>query len=95
LRAHVLFFDEYYQEHHDYRFRDVMRAAEEASLMLFVGTSFSVGITDMLLRVAYQHQTPTFSIDPGGSRIPAYYRVTAIPEPAESVLPDTIQLLAG
>ncbi len=95
LRAHVLFFDEYYEEHRDYRVREVLAAAEQADLLVFVGTSFSVGITDLLLRAAYQRQTPAFSIDPAGSRAPAYYRVNAIEEPAESVLPDAIRLLAG
>lgn len=95
LRAHVLFFDEYYQEHDDYRFSEVTRAAEEASLVLFIGTSFSVGITEILLRAAYARRTPAFSIDPGGGRAPASYGVTTIEEAAEAVLPDTVRLLTG
>jgi NAD-dependent deacetylase len=64
LRAHVLFFDEYYQEHTDYRFAEVVKAATEADLVLFVGTSFSVGVTDLVLRSAAARDVPTFSIDP-------------------------------
>ena len=93
LRAHVLFFDEYYQEHRDYRFQDVLAAGNAASLLVFVGTSFSVGITEILLRTAFQRQIPTFSVDPGGSRAPGYYNVNAIEEPAEVVLPRTIDVL--
>jgi NAD-dependent deacetylase len=95
LRAHVLFFDEYYQEHNDYRFQEVLAAGEGASLLLFIGTSFSVGITEILLRAAFQRQTPMFSVDPGGNRAPAPYRVTAIEEPAEKVLPLTLDRLTG
>jgi NAD-dependent deacetylase len=95
LRAHVLFFDEYYQEHEDYRFHDVLAAADEASLVLFVGTSFSVGITDIVLTTAYQRRTPTFSVDPGGSQAPGIYNVTAIEEPAETLLPRAVELLTG
>ncbi len=87
LRAHVLFFDEYYQDHDDYRFDEVMALAREADLFLFVGTSFSVGITDLLLRVAVDNRAPVFSIDPAGSP-PAGFSVTHLAAAAEELLPD-------
>lgn len=45
LRAHVLWFDEYYDGHVDYGFDRVIRGLRRADLVLFVGTSFSVGVT--------------------------------------------------
>jgi NAD-dependent deacetylase len=91
LRAHVLFFDEYYQEHRDYRFDEVLEAGEESSVFLFVGTSFSVGITDILLQSAALRRAPAFSIDPAGAALPTHFRVTQIEASAEEFLP---QLMA-
>jgi len=93
LRAHVLFFDEYYQEHHDYRFDEVLAAGDATDLLLFVGTSFSVGITDLLLQAATRRRVPVFSIDPGGSQAPRFFRVTAVEQPAETVLPAIVDRL--
>ncbi len=64
VRAHVLWFDEYYQSHADYRWRDVLDAGQECTVLLFVGTSFAVGITDALLRDAFYRSVPIYSIDP-------------------------------
>ena len=86
LRAHVLFFDEFYGEHVDYRFPEVERAALEANLVLFVGTSFSVGVTDLILRAAAARQAPQFSIDPGGAP-PPLRAVHSLQHPAEELLP--------
>ena len=95
LRAHVLFFDEYYQDHQDYRFGDVMEAGHRAGLMLFIGTSFSVGITDLLLRAAIPRKIPIFSIDPAGTRVPGFSSIQAVAAGAETVLPDTMAALGG
>ena len=87
LRAHVLFFDEYYQAHHDYRFDEVVAAAESAGLVVFAGTSFSVGVTELVLRAAQTREAPIYSIDPDSVSLPARYRVEVVAEPAETVLP--------
>lgn len=87
LRAHVLFFDEYYLEHHDYRFGEAEAAAGAADLMLFVGTSFSVGITDLFLRAGRQRRIPMFSIDPAAAGQFAASGLTALPAAAEELLP--------
>ena len=50
VRAHVLWFDEFYDEHQDYQFRRAMAALAAADLVCFVGTSFSVGVTEAALR---------------------------------------------
>ena len=64
LRQHVLWFDESYHEHDDYQIERVAAAAERASLVLFVGTSFSVGITDYLLGAAWRNGAAAFAIEP-------------------------------
>jgi NAD-dependent deacetylase len=65
LRMHVLWFDEYYSAHEDYRFDVVMRAAQrEAKVVVFAGTSFAVGVTDLVLSGARGRGVPIFNIDP-------------------------------
>lgn len=93
LRAHVLFFDEHYQDHDDYRFDEAMELAQKAGLFLFIGTSFSVGITDLFLSIAADNRTPTFSVDPVGSP-PPYFPVTHLPAPAEELLPELTAALS-
>ncbi len=93
LRAHVLFFDEYYQEHSDYRFAEVQSAAARAELMIFVGTSFAVGVTDLLVQTAGARGRPMFSIDPHAAPMPAWQPVIQLREPAEELLPETVAIL--
>ncbi len=95
LRAHVLFFDEYYQEHEDYRFDEAIEVAEEAAMVIFAGTSFSVGITDLIGRTAAVNRAPAFSIDPNPAPQAAAYPMTALAWPAEELLPDLVGALAG
>jgi NAD-dependent deacetylase len=70
LRQHVLWFDETYDSHEDYAFPRVLEAAARADLVLFVGTSFSVGATDAILRGARHARAAVLSIDPGEHRAP-------------------------
>ena len=92
LRAHVLFFDEYYLEHQDYRFAEVEALAREADLLLFVGTSFSVGVTDLFLQSGRLAGIPMFSIDPTPRRgQPA--ALTTLTAPAEELLPAVLERL--
>lgn len=90
LRQHVLWFDESYDEHRSYEIGRVLRAAQSADLVLFAGTSFSVGITDLVLRSALGRRAAIFSIDPGGDA--PHRSVLTLREPAEVVLP---RLAAG
>jgi NAD-dependent SIR2 family protein deacetylase len=95
LRAHALFFDEYYDGHADYGFARVRRAFEEMSLALFAGTSFSVGVTELALRSALFQRVPAYSVDPAGAAsdhplAPALHSVAA---PAEELLPEVCRLL--
>ncbi len=95
LRAHVLFFDEYYQGHSDYRFEEVRRSAARAELLICVGTSFSVGVTDLVLHSAAARDRPIFSIDPHAPPLPPWPPVTQLFEPAEELLPRTVELLGA
>jgi NAD-dependent deacetylase len=87
LRAHVLFFDEYYTEHHDYRFAEVEEMAMAADLILFVGTSFAVGVTDLFLQCGGRRSVPMYSVDPAASRSPQWAQLIALQAPAEELLP--------
>jgi NAD-dependent deacetylase len=85
VRAHVLLFDELYNDHVDYQFERVMTEVEDLHLALFVGTSFSVGITDLILNSALARRRPAFSIDPAGvAPHPAVRTITAC---SEQILP--------
>jgi NAD-dependent protein deacetylase/lipoamidase len=84
LRQHVLWFDEMYDSHEDYCWRRVLAAAEESEAVLFVGTSFSVGVTDSILDEAVAHHRPVLSIDPSPTTIPG---ITPIAARAEEILP--------
>jgi NAD-dependent deacetylase len=85
LRQHVLLFDECYDEHEDYQWDRVIACATQAAVHLFVGTSFSVGVTDLVLNAALVQKRPTFLIDPG-LEAPAP-DVVVIRDPAEEALP--------
>lgn len=94
MRAHALFFDEYYDDHADYAFARVQAALEEISLVLFVGTSFSVGVTELALRAALFGKVPAFSIDPGGTS-GSYPWLTELTARAEELLPAVCRQLGA
>ena len=50
MRPHVLWFDELYTSHADFQWFRVMEASASIGLVLAVGTSFSVGITDFVTK---------------------------------------------
>jgi NAD-dependent SIR2 family protein deacetylase len=52
LRPVVLLFDEMYESHPLYRAREARRWLNDAEVLVFVGTSFAVGITAMALSAA-------------------------------------------
>ena len=65
VRPHVLFFDEYYAEHEDYEITRVREAVERAAVIVCVGTSFSVGVTALVVERARARGVPFFDVDPG------------------------------
>jgi NAD-dependent SIR2 family protein deacetylase len=52
MRPLVLLFDEMYDSHVAYQMHKARRALNDADVVVFVGTSFSVGITDYAVRAA-------------------------------------------
>lgn len=86
LRQHVLWFDEFYDEHEDYQWGRALLAAQTLDCLLFVGTSLSVGVTELFLRAAIEMGRPVLAIDPGGAR-PPDPRVTMLRAASEELLP--------
>lgn len=84
LRQHVLWFDERYDSHVDYRFDLVLDTAARAERILFVGTSFSVGVTDAIVNVARVVGADVLSIDPSDHAVP--FGVEPLKARAEDVL---------
>lgn len=93
LRPHALLFDEFYDEHRDYRFDETQRAARSADRVVTVGTSHSVGVTHLVLREALGRGAPVVSVDPHAAGAPA--GVVHLPLPAEELLPRCAAHLAG
>lgn len=85
LRPHVLWFDESYSGHDAYQIDRVLKEFEDMTVLVCVGTSFSVTITSMAIRAA-GYRVPVFIIDP-------HMQTTSDPEhtlyrePAEDFLP--------
>jgi NAD-dependent deacetylase len=93
LRQHVLWFDERYIDHADYQWTRVRRSADLASLVVFVGTSFAVGVTEYVLQTALERNVAVYSLDPAG--IEPDPRVRVIAAPAEQSLPGVAKALAA
>jgi NAD-dependent deacetylase len=92
LRQHVLWFDEYYTGHQDYQWRRVLEAASTAALVVFVGTSFSVGVTQLVLEAAQDRGVPVFSIDPAARASPGIIGIAAA---AEVTLAEVCRAVVG
>jgi NAD-dependent deacetylase len=92
LRQHVLWFDERYDEHESYQLPRVLTAAARARLVLFVGTSFSVGITDLLVGTAWRNGATAFAVDPAAAPVPTP-GVRFLRARAEELLPATVGAL--
>lgn len=91
LRAHVLWFDESYDEHESYEIGRVIRAAMNAQVVVFAGTSFAVGVTAMILDYAATRGARVFSVDPAGLKPSS--AVEVITDPAEVALPRLMEML--
>ena len=89
LRAHVLWFDEYYTEHVDYDFERVIRFLPRADLILCVGTSFSVGVTQATL----ESPAPKWLIDLSADEPPGGVRQLRLPQ--EEALPALVATVSA
>ncbi len=85
LRPHVLWFDEYYQQHNDYQYDRALDQICDADLLVFVGTSFSVGFTNKAIDLAQAMHVPMWSIDPHSDS--TYGGITWVQGKAEEILP--------
>lgn len=65
VRPHVLWFDETYDSHQDYQYTKAVHALENADLIIAIGTSFSVGITELALYCAELYGSMIWGIDLG------------------------------
>ena len=79
LKPFVLLFDEYYTDM--YRMSEAVDWLNGATTMVFMGTSFSVGITAMALEIATRNNTDIHIVDPEpidlGLRGVKYHRMRA------------------
>ncbi|MCP3142076.1 SIR2 family NAD-dependent protein deacylase [Pyxidicoccus xibeiensis] len=91
LRPHVLWFDELYSEHESYQFDHVLLSAKRATLVVFIGTSFSVGVTEAVSQRGLKNGAQVFSIDPSG--ISPSPRIRVVAAQAELVLPRLVAAL--
>jgi NAD-dependent deacetylase len=92
LRPHVLWFDESYNEHEAYGIDHAIQAATEADLVLFIGTSFSVGITYFIEQLALQRRAPMWAIDPSPIEEESPPGTLWLREPSELALPALVEL---
>ncbi|MBD1582564.1 SIR2 family NAD-dependent protein deacylase [Pseudoalteromonas sp. S16_S37] len=67
LKPYVLLFDEFYTEL--YQIDKAQRMMEEASKMVFIGTSFSVNITQIALEIANKNQIDVEVVDPNPTHV--------------------------
>tara|TARA_R110001592_G_scaffold227724_1_gene483987 strand:+ start:23312 stop:24061 length:750 start_codon:yes stop_codon:yes gene_type:complete len=79
FKPYVLLFDEYYTEL--YRISEAQERMLDAEKIIFMGTSFSVNITQMALETAIRYNIPIEVVDPNPIRLPydnvIYHRMTA------------------
>ena len=89
MRPHILWFDEYYDGHIDYQMEQAQSVLETCDVMIFIGTSFSVGITDIALRVLLARSVPFWVInnEPNTSNNPLLEDAHWIEGKAENILP--------
>ncbi|MGX1110674.1 NAD-dependent deacetylase [Pseudoalteromonas sp. MBR-15] len=80
LKPYVLLFDEYYTEL--YRISEAQQRMLDANKIVFIGTSFSVNITQMALDIARSQGTPIEVVDPEPTHVfhpnVTYKKMTAL-----------------
>jgi len=84
LRAHCLWFDETYSGHESYGIDEIDALLDKMTIVVFVGTSFAVTITDLVMTSAYQRNVPMFNLDPHAEDIDGLITIKA---KAEEFLP--------
>jgi NAD-dependent deacetylase len=95
MRPHVLLFDELYTSHDDYRWSRVEEACESVGLVIAVGTSFSVGVTEFVRTEARRRGAPMFIIDPAARSGFAEVGTMHLRRNAEELLPLVVEGLVS
>jgi NAD-dependent deacetylase len=93
VRPHVLWFDEMYVSHADYKWHVVDAAAPRLALLICVGTSLAVGVTSYLQSAAADAGAPVFLVDPGQRPRDAHPSMQHLRAKAEELLPDVCRHL--
>ena len=94
MRPHVLWFDEHYGSHPSFRWDDVLAACDAMRCALAIGTSFSVGVTELIAAEARRRAVPLFVVDPEAVAVGGR-RVVTLREKAEVLLPEVCALLGA
>lgn len=85
LRPVVLLFDETYDSHELYNMRTAKQVLNGADLILFVGTSYAVGITDYAIRAGRYANARLININTDPVGAPGFENLIG---PAEQLLPE-------
>ncbi len=99
VRPLVLLFDEHYESHPFFASARAFEALHQAQVVIFVGTSFAVGATELALEVTHRRRVPTFNvnIDSFDAVDPLHWRydqVVDVRGRAEEILPRVSTQLA-
>ena len=95
VRPHVLWFDELYVSHADYKWHVVDAAAPRLALLVCVGTSLAVGVTSYLQSAAAAAGAPVFLVDPGERPRDAHASMQHLRAKAEDLLPEVCRHLSA
>lgn len=87
LRPLVLLFDEMYDSHPVFQMRKARKALNDAEVIVFVGTSFSVGITDYAVRAGLYAKAMLVNVNVEPMEDAHWVNLTG---PAEVVLPSLV-----
>lgn len=87
LRPLVLLFDEMYDSHPIYQMRKARHALNDADMIVFVGTSFSVGITDYAIRAGLYAKALLVNVNVEAVEDPHWINLLG---PAEVTLPSLL-----
>ena len=94
LRQHVLWFDEYYEGHRDYQWRRAKQAMRDMTMLVFAGTSFSVGVTESFIRAGVFLKIPMYSVNPAKEMQP-HPAVQCLEKKVEELLPEVVAELVN
>ncbi|MFT3706597.1 MAG: Sir2 family NAD-dependent protein deacetylase [Archangium sp.] len=87
MRPNVLLFDEHYDSHETFQAWRGKKALNDADVLIFVGTSFSVGITSYAVRCADVSGAMVINVNVERSPFPQFHELIG---GAEKILPELL-----